>query len=322
MRRTAPLRNRGRTEAKRADAYSVAARPRREEHSATMTRTDVDTLGFDAELLARLIALVRDRTRVDLGAYRDGTVRRRVRNRMAHLAIDEPHVYVAHLESDPHEASRLLDHVLVKVSRFYRSAPAFDHVRTELLPALAPVAAGRPLKILSVGSGRGEEAWTFAMLLEEAGLPGVVVAADVDAGALFATARATYPESALVELPADLRERFLERSERAGETAWRVRTELRSRVRVELRDVLRPPAGVRAEFDLVSCRNLLIYLSAAAQVEVVRSLCALLRPGRTLLLGEAEWPARELLGCLRPVAPRHRLFAVPEELPAIVERTA
>lgn len=287
-----------------------------------MTPTEVESLGFDDALLARVTALVAERTRVDLRAYRPGTVRRRLRNRMAHLAIDEPVAYVERLADDSLEASRLLEHVLVKVSRFHRCADTFRCLGDDVLPRLARAAGGRPLRILCMGAGRGEEPWTFAMLLEQAGIPGHVVAADVDSAALFATARATYPPSALVELPDELRARYLDPCERAGETAWRVRPELRRRVRVELRDVLRPPVLQRHDFDLVSCRNLLIYLAPQAQTTALRGLLGSVRDDGVLLLGEAEWPPREMCEWLQPLAPRLRVFAVREANADVRGRTA
>lgn len=287
-----------------------------------MTPTPAHTLGFDDPLLARAIAIVAARTRVDLGAYRSGTVRRRLRNRMAHLAIDDAAAYVEHLAHEPMEAGRLLENVLVKVSRFHRCSDTFHHVGEHVLPALARAAAGRPLRILCMGAGHGEEPWTFAMLLEQAGIAGVVVAADVDSVALFATARATYPASAFLELPDELRARYLEPCGRTGEPLWRVRPELRSRVRVELRDALRPPALPRRDCDLVSCRNLLIYLNPDAQATALGGLLGCARDGGVLLLGEAEWPPREACERLQPLAPRLRLFAVREPAAEARERTA
>jgi len=175
----------------------------------------------------RILQLVQERYGVDLRAYRAQTLERRVRNRMLALGLDRIGDYERVLDSASDEAARLIERVTIKVSRFYRNAAAFDVVAERLLPELA--ARHGALSLWSAGCGRGEEAWTFALLLEALGLEGDVLATDLDDDALAAARVGEYPASAVAELPARLRDRYL--APEGGR--FRVIPRLRERVRFE-----------------------------------------------------------------------------------------
>src|SRR5690606_23549381 len=108
----------------------------------------------------------------------------RIQSRMTSVGVASLAEYGRLLESSEREAFELLERITIKVSRFYRNRAAFELIRTRLLPALAR--RGERLRVWSAGCGRGEEAWSLAMLLEDAGLEGTVHASDVDPGALAA----------------------------------------------------------------------------------------------------------------------------------------
>lgn len=260
-----------------------------------------DDMALDA-----ILQLVRARTGFDFSHYRRATMARRVRNRMARIGARTLEGYLDLLHASPAEAAALLPALTIKVSRFYRNAAAFDLVRDTALPTLASQARGRALRLWSAGCGRGEEPYTLAMLLEALAIPGSVVATDIDEGALHDAAQAEFGPEALHELPRALRERFLEPAERAGE--WRVREEVRRRVSFRSQDLALRPAKHAVRFDLVCCRNVLIYLERAAQQAMLARLTAALAPGGFLLLGEAEWPSGDAMRELEVVANRSRLF--------------
>lgn len=256
----------------------------------------------ETQVLEEILHEVRERTGLDFAGHRRGTLLRRVRNRMTTVASESLPGYLALLRATPAEAAALVDRLTIKVSRFYRNAPAFDLLRGAILPGLAR--GPRPLAAWSAGCGCGEEAYTLAMLLAERGAPGEVVATDLDAGALEAARAGVYREEALAELPPELRARFLEPGERPG--LWRVGAEARSRVRFQAGDLCGDPPGGR--FDLVCCRNVLIYLDPQAQRRAYARMDQALAPGGFLMLGEAEWPAEPFAARLKPVAHRARLF--------------
>jgi chemotaxis methyl-accepting protein methylase len=260
----------------------------------------------DDAALDAILALVRTRTGFDFGTYRRPTIARRVRNRMLSLGIDEPARYLAILEARDGEAAALLERLTIKVSRFYRDAAAFDLLRGEVLPQLERAAAGRPLRLWSAGCGRGEEPHSLAMLLEERGLAGEVLATDIDAGALAFARAGTYGEPAVGELPPGLRERFLVPAAGAR-GSWRVADAVRARIDWRIDD-LSARGDMVDGFDLVCCRNVLIYLDRPTQERAMLRLARALAPSGYLLLGEAEWPSQSALPMLATLAHRQRLF--------------
>jgi len=132
------------------------------------------------ELVSQVIGLVRDRTGTDFSGYRHSTIQRRIRNRMICLGIASLDRYVQLLRQRPDEAPALIERLTIKVSRFYRNVRTFDFLRDEVLPVLARKRGSEPVRIWSAGCGRGEEAWTLAMLLERARIAGHVQATDID----------------------------------------------------------------------------------------------------------------------------------------------
>lgn len=235
-----------------------------------------------------LLAIVRARTGVDFSVYRPDTIRRRIANRMLSLGIDTISAYCDLLLTRESEPLQLLERLTIKVSRFYRHAPAFDALRGGLLRELAAARGGAPVRIWSIGCGCGEEPYTLAMLLDEAGLSGVVHASDIDPAALERAAAAIYPQAALSELPAALAARYLEPVPcRPGQ--FRVRDVLRGRVQLSRQDVTSLPAPADDErFDLICCRNVLIYLQRHLHEPILESLRSRLSDGGLLCLGEAE----------------------------------
>ncbi len=293
-------------------------------HSAAAAAVSVGESGpgaggpppVDPAVLESLLELLRERDGLDLSGYRRSTLARRVQNRV--IAAGEPTLaaYLARLRADPAETALLLDRVTIKVSRFFRNREAVDAVAR----ALADTAARRPrrLRLWSAGCGRGEEPHTLAIVLAELGQatagPPPVVATDVDPGALEAARCATYDRAALEEVPRAVRARWFASAAALAGSRWRVADEIRRRVSLERHDLARavgPPWG--GPFDLVACRNTLIYFDPALQRRALALLCASLAPGGLLWLGEAEWPAEPLAARLAPVDRRARLFRLAPE---------
>lgn len=260
-----------------------------------------------AELDA-ILGLVRKRTGVDFSRYRKATVERRVANRMISVGARSLSSYLALLEAQEDEARHLLSRISIKVSRFYRHAPTFDALRQRVLPLLA--AQGKPLRIWSAGCGCGEEPYTLAMLLEEAQVPGTVLATDIDPQALEAAQRGFFSAGALQELPAALAERSLVKVDDGKRVAFGIREEVRQRVRFMRHDLLFASAPEDGGFDLVACRNVLIYLQRDVGEEVFGALCRSARPGGYLCLGEAEWPSTPIDPRLAALSHQRRVFHV------------
>jgi len=256
--------------------------------------------------LARILGALRDWRGVDFGGYRTSTVLRRVRNRMISARTRSMPEYLDRLVRDPHEADALLERLTIKVSRFFRDATTFEALRGALRSLGS---GGRAPEVWSAGCGHGEEAYSLAVLLASQGARGArqIVATDVDPAALAAAARGSYALAALAEVPAALRERYFVADHAAG--TCRVVPGLRTFLELRAHDLAGSsvaPDGRR--FDLVCCRNVLIYLGPRLQLEVERLLVESLAPGGLLCLGEAEWPLPEIAARLEVVDRRARLF--------------
>lgn len=269
--------------------------------------------GLDGTVVDDILRALKRHTGVDFTGYRRSTLERRIANRMLSVLTPSSKQYLELLLSSKVEAARLLERLTIKVSRFYRYSLAFDVLRMHVLPELARQQPDRPLAVWSVGCGAGEEPYTLAMLFDAAGISSEIHATDVDRSALELASSAVFASSALRELPADLFERYLEVVPDAascrGETQYRVRESLRQRVRFRFHDITSlQPAPAPTPFDLISCRNLLIYLQRELQERVLAQLCASLRPGGVLLLGEAEWPGASTMSALEVIHTRARLF--------------
>ncbi len=275
--------------------------------TATMIGEAVDRhLGPDDAAFHAILDVLRARTGIDFSRYRPATVRRRVLNRMisAHAETFEDYLHV--LRAHEGEAGNLLERVTIKVSRFYRNAVTFDALRAQVIPELAAQAAGRPLRIWSAGCGCGEEPYTLAMLLEEANVPGRIEATDVDARALHLAQEARYAPALLTELPKTLADRYLESR---GETCT-VIPALRDRVHFSFHDLTSDmiPSRLHPPFDLVCCRNVLIYFDRVVQERALGQVRRAVRSGGFLCLGEAEWPSPVLATGLQALDHRTRIF--------------
>lgn len=256
--------------------------------------------------ISAILRAVQDKSGVDFSCYRAPTVERRIHNRMISLGIRDLASYRGLLEQSEQETHQLIERITIKVSRFYRNRDVFDTLRHTVLPELRQ--ATRPLRVWSAGCGRGEEPYTLAMLLEEAGLPGSITATDIDSVALAEAANAVYRADAASELPDDLRDRFLLRLKLRSGEGVAVPQSLKSRVRLQQADLTALSGDAPQDCDLVCCRNVLIYWSADRQRQILRTLVASLRTGGVLCIGEAEWPDASNAVRLEPLGGRLRMF--------------
>jgi two-component system CheB/CheR fusion protein len=195
----------------------------------------------DDVLTAAVLQVVRERVGLDFSEYRPATIERRIRNRMLAVGAACLSEYLQRLTAAPDEAEALAERLVIKVSRFYRNAATFDLLRSTVVPALVAEAHGAPLRVWCAGCSGGEEAYTYAMLLEEAGVAGTIEATDIACDALAAAAAGTYRLDALNELPEDLAVRYLQPLSGRAEERYRVVDALRARVRFTRHDVTTGP---------------------------------------------------------------------------------
>ena len=261
----------------------------------------------DARL--RICEALRIRVGHDFSQYKDKTFLRRVERRMQVLGLDAITDYVVRIEADHDEALLLFRDLLIGVTQFFRDEAAFAVVEKTVIPRLfAGKGAADTVRVWVPGCATGEEAYSLAILLREHmdGLKVVpkvqLFATDIDEPAI-ATARAgRYPATLLEGLSPARRDRFFLRQE----TSYVVTKEVRDLCTFSAHSLVRDPPFSR--MDLVSCRNLLIYLDVDLQAAVIPAFHYSLVPGGVLLLGSSETVVRhETL--FAPIDKEHRIFS-------------
>jgi two-component system, chemotaxis family, CheB/CheR fusion protein len=239
--------------------------------------------------LPEVIDLLRTATSHDFTLYKMGTLQRRIERRMGLAALATMPAYLEQLRSDPAELEQLAKDLLINVTSFFRDTAVFDLLANKIVPDMVrDQPPDRPLRIWIAGCSSGEEAYSLAMLFREAIIASKrdiklqVFASDVDADAIATARLGLYPESVATQIAPERLARFFVKEDHG----YCVSPELRAAVVFTVQDVLSDPPFSR--LDLISCRNLLIYLGPEAQAKVIALFHFALREGGTLLLGSAE----------------------------------
>jgi chemotaxis methyl-accepting protein methylase len=211
-----------------------------------------------------------------------GTLEAHVETRIAQLGLDAESKFVERVRSDPTERERLIHAITVRHSWFYRDPTQLDGL-LQRMQARHAESPNRPLDVWIAGCAAGEEAWTIAMLATDAGIDLRLRATDLDAIALKLAQRGEYGTWTLRELPERLR-RFIEPYH---EGRWRITDELRALdIEFVQHNLCDPPLPGR--FDVICCRNVLIYFNPARAKAAVNSLRGSLGPNGELLLGAGD----------------------------------
>ncbi len=260
--------------------------------------------------LARIIDVLRTTTGHDFRLYKQGTLRRRIERRMAKLQIatDDLDAYGTVLESDKEEQGQLVSDLLINVTSFFRDPGVFETLANTIIPDLVGQhSIDQPLRIWIAGCSTGEETYSLAMLFREAVTAAKreiklqIFASDIDADAVAAAREGHYPPTIAADVSAERLARFFSKDGRG----YRVLPELRATIVFAVQDVLSDPPFSR--LDMVSCRNLLIYLQPEAQQKVIAFFHFALRQGGILLLGSAE-TIGEPMGRFEVIAKAERLY--------------
>lgn len=237
--------------------------------------------------------------------YRPHVLERRVAACLRHLRVASVSEAERLLARRPELLAGVLDSVLIGVSSFFRDAAVFEQLALRVLPTLKR--RSYRVRVLSAGAAHGQELYSIAMLLAEAGMLGGAELLGIDArlSALRAAAAGWYPQSALEGVAESRRQRFFVQ---AG-AGWQVVDDLRATAGWQAAQL--PEFRSEAKWDIVLCRNVAIYFDACATQTLWRCLSDALAPGGFLVAGKAEQPPA-CLGLLR-LAPC--LFQKPSSTP-------
>jgi two-component system CheB/CheR fusion protein len=266
-----------------------------------------DAAAVDAAL-PDIIGMLLSHTGHDFRHYKRATVLRRIERRMQVRQVHSLPEYRSLLESDAAEHKALLGDMLIGVTNFFRDREAFESLERDIIPELfKDKGPTDEVRAWVAACASGEEAYSMAMLMaDQAALmehPPVfqVFASDIDDHAIDTARAGNYPASIITDVaPARLRQYFNKDDDR-----YRIRKTLRDRILFASHNLLRDPPFSR--LDLISCRNLLIYLNRDVQVKVLQTFHFALKPGGYLFLGSSE-SAESVSDYFIPVDKKNRIY--------------
>ena len=254
-------------------------------------KADAPATAINTESLGQIIELVRTKTAHDFTLYKLGTLQRRIERRMAMASIEINGMdrYLDLLRNDENELELLSKDLLINVTSFFRDPKVFEYLAAKIVPDLVGHrTSDQPLRVWIAGCSTGEETYSLTMLFREAiaearsSVKLQVFASDVDPDAVAEARNGLYPETIAADVSPERLARFFTKED----NKYRVSPELRGSVVFTVQDVLADAPFSR--LDMVSCRNLLIYLRAEAQAKVISIFHFALREGGILFLGNAE----------------------------------
>ncbi len=235
--------------------------------------------------LTPVLALLQERTGLAPGSLGERAVEAAVRRRLRQTGLDLPG-YAERLSGDGGELAALAGELVVPETWFFRGGGVFSYLAAQA--RAVATARAEPFRALSLPCSTGEEPYSLAIALDEAGVPEervVIDAVDLSARHVEAARRGVYSDLAFRQTPEGVREHHF----RPAGRNWEIDPGLRSRVRFRVGNLL-DPWLLRGEkpYDLVFCRNLFIYLTPAARRQGMAALARLVAPGGLLCMGHAE----------------------------------
>jgi len=256
----------------------------------------------------KVFSLIRTATGHDLSHYKQTTIRRRIERRMAVHQIDRMSNYVKYLQETPAEVDILFKDMLIGVTNFFRDPDAFSVLKDEVFPSI--LKAKEPessIRIWTVGCSTGEEAYSIAILLSEAmdtlrhHLNIQIFASDIDAQAIDHARAGIYPDSIAADVSQERLHKFFVKED----NTYTVKKQLREMIIFATQNVIKDPPF--SKIDLVSCRNLLIYMDSELQKKVLPLCHYTLNPEGILFLGPSE-SIGEFTDLFQPVDSKWKIF--------------
>ncbi|MDD4927798.1 MAG: chemotaxis protein CheB [Gallionella sp.] len=241
--------------------------------------------------LKKIFILLRAQTSHDFSQYKLSTVHRRIERRMVMRQFESIDDYLKYLQQTPSEVEELFHALLIGVTNFFRDPSAFEALAAQIIPRLFnDQPAGSAVRVWSTGCSTGEEAYSIAILLHEhmetlkQGYTVQVFATDIDSRAIAIARAGVYPASIAADLSAARLARFFT----AGPdgSTYRIHKSIRDMLIFSVHDVIKDPPFSR--LDLVTCRNLMIYMNASLQKKLISLFHYALNPGGMLFLGSSE----------------------------------
>ncbi|MFO7576700.1 MAG: CheR family methyltransferase [Pelovirga sp.] len=258
----------------------------------------------------KIFVLLRAHTGHDFSQYRSSTIQRRIERRMAVHQIKTMDVYVKFLQQSPKEVEALFRDILISLTHFFRDPEAFHALEEQIIPKLfAGKDANATIRIWVPGCSTGEEAYSLAILMAERqealkkSFKVQIFATDIDSRVIAVARAGIYPASIAADVTPERLERFF--AAEPGESAYRIHKNIRDMLVFSEQSVIKNPHFCK--LDLISCRNLLIYLGNNLQKQLIPSFHSALNPGGYLFLGTSE-TLRQFGDLFSVLDPKQKIF--------------
>ncbi len=290
---------------------------------ARRTSPAIDPSPKAGDVLRKICVLLRDHTGHDFSQYKQNTLIRRVERRMAVHMVDRTEDYLRLLRNTQGEAQALFRDLLIGVTNFFRDPEAFALLEHEVIPKLfVGKHAGAPIRVWVCGCATGEEAYSIAILLQEH-LESLrhsykiqVFATDIDPESIEQARTGVFPASIAADLSPDRLARFFTQDGEGG--PYRIQKVIRDLLVFSEQDVIRDPPF--SKLDLITCRNLMIYLNGELQRKLIPLFHYALLPGGSLFLGTSE-TVGEFANLFTTLDRKHKIYRRQEDLPGALRPT-
>ena len=258
--------------------------------SFQIAQPDVVLASKTQSAIERICVLLRNQTRHDFSEYKRSTVYRRIERRMGLHQIDNITAYVNYLQKSPQETLLLFKELLIGVTRFFRDPEAWEHLKKSISALLSERNSGGVLRAWVPGCSTGEEAYSLAIVFKEVvaelrptqSFSLQIFATDLDTDAIDRARQGSYPKNIAADISAQRLHQYFVQEEQS----YRVSQEIRETVIFATQNVIMDPPFTK--LDILSCRNLLIYLAPELQKRLLPLFHYSLNPGGLLFLGKAE----------------------------------
>jgi len=250
--------------------------------------------------IKKILDRLNEKRGFDFSGYRYAMLERRIGKRLTETRCDNYAEYTDYLKSDPHELDHLLDALTINVSRFFRDTLTFEFISNQVLTAIISgkiETNDHSLRVWSAGCSTGEEPYGIAILLnellekEDSTIKLHIFATDIDEGAIEKARQALYPPESIKNVTYGILKKYFVTD---GES-FRLISSVKEAVTFSIYDMMdkgtyAPPESIFGHFDMVLCRNLLIYFQVEYQDIIFDKLYRSLAKDGYLVLGEAEIP--------------------------------
>jgi two-component system CheB/CheR fusion protein len=261
--------------------------------------------------LDRIFLLLRSQTGHDFSQYKRSTVVRRVERRMAVHEINGLEDYLRYMQLTRGEADALFRELLIGVTSFFRDNEIFDEIQKQVIPQLfAGKSLGSVIRVWVPGCSTGEEAYSIAILLRERmedrkeNFKVQIFGTDIDREAIDHARAGVYPSSIVADVSPERLAHFFDQEQPDGST-YRIHKTIRDMLIFSEHDLIKNPPF--SKLDLISCRNLLIYMGAELQKKLMPLFHYALNPGGMLVLGSSE-SVGDFVNLFAPIERKSRIF--------------